>query len=61
MQRKRKKSIDIRPTYTVYLYRKHTSGIGHTFVKEMQVVEKPSFAAGYWQDLTNGVWAQTVK
>jgi hypothetical protein len=49
------------PVYTVYLYRIHESGIGHTFVKEIQSTEKPSFEKGYWQDLTNKVWAKTIK
>jgi hypothetical protein len=58
---KRKQQQPKQPLYMVYVYRVHPSGIGHTFVRYEETPVKPTFDNGHWQDLTNGVWARTVK
>lgn len=53
----RPKKVPYVKKYEVMVYRPHTSGIGSTYVKMIDVTEKPSFDNGYFFDETNKKWA----
>lgn len=56
----RSNSFRAAPGWTIYVYRKHPSGIGSTFVREERTWIKPSFDHPLvdWYDETNGQWAR---
>lgn len=56
-KRGRKKQEPWRQSWTVFVYRPHSSGIGAHYLKSVTVFEKPSYDNGFYIDETNHIWA----
>lgn len=51
------KRIPYVQTWTVFVYRRHPSGIGSIFVKQEEITTKPT-SDTHWFDETNAKWAR---